>query len=91
MLVDLENAFIQALCQKKIWFEGGLECGEDQGKVCVVVPSLYRLRSASAAFCSSLAQALQDLGYQSTKADPMCGFVKLFATMTTSIKSICLC
>ena len=35
--VDLENAFIQAPCRKKIWFEGGLECGEDYGKVCVVV------------------------------------------------------
>ena len=32
MLVDLENAFIQAPCRKKIWFEGGLECGEDQGR-----------------------------------------------------------
>jgi hypothetical protein len=31
---------------------------------------LYGLKSAGAAFRSSLAQALQDLGYQSTKADP---------------------
>jgi hypothetical protein len=70
MSVDLENAFIQAPCREKIWFEGGLECGEDYGKVCVVVRSLYGLKSAGAAFRSSLAQALQDLGYQSTKADP---------------------
>ena len=70
MSVDLENAFIQAPCREKIWFEGGLECGEDYGKVCVVVRSLYGLKSAGAAFRSSLAQALQDLGYLSTKADP---------------------
>ena len=37
MSVDLENAFIQALCHEKIWFEGGLECGKDHGKVCVIV------------------------------------------------------
>ena len=37
MSVDLENAFIQAPCHEKIWFKGGLECGEDHGKVCVVV------------------------------------------------------
>ena len=35
--VNLENAFIQAPCREKIWFEGGLECGEDYGKACVVV------------------------------------------------------
>ena len=70
MSVDLENAFIQALCHEKIWFEGGLECGEDYGKVCVVVHSLYGLKSAGTMFHSSLAQALQDLGYLSTKANP---------------------
>ena len=69
MSVDLENAFIQAPCHEKIWFEGGLECDEDYGKVCVIVHSLYGLKSAGTAFCSSLAQALQDLGYLSTKAD----------------------
>ena len=70
MSIDLENAFIQAPCHERIQFEGGLECGEDYGKVCVVVHSLYGLKSAGAAFRSSLAQALQDLGYLSTKADP---------------------
>ena len=70
MSVDLENAFIQAPCRKKIWFEGGIECGADYGKVRTVVHSLYGLNSASAAFWSSLAQTLLDLGYQSTKADP---------------------
>lgn len=32
---DLENAYLNAKCCEKIWFEGGLECGEDAGKVCV--------------------------------------------------------
>ena len=50
MSVDLENAFIQAPCHEKIWFEGGLECGKDYGKVCIVVHSLYGLKSAGAAF-----------------------------------------
>jgi hypothetical protein len=35
-----------------------------------VVRSLYGLKSAGAAFRSSLVQILQDLGYQSTKAHP---------------------
>jgi hypothetical protein len=67
----LENAYLNApACREKIWFEGGIECGEDYGKVCrILVCSLYYgLKSAGAAFRSSLAP--QDLGYQSTKADP---------------------
>ena len=70
MSCDLENAYLNAPCREKIWFEGGLECGEDRGKVCVVVRSLYGLKSAGAAFRSSLAQILRDLGYESSRADP---------------------
>ena len=70
MSCDLENAYLNAKCREKIWFEGGIECGEDQGKVCIVVRALYGLKSAGAAFRATLAQTLSDLGYKSTKADP---------------------
>jgi hypothetical protein len=33
-------------CHEKIWFEGGLECGEDKGKVLIVIRPLYGLKSA---------------------------------------------
>jgi hypothetical protein len=65
-----KNAYLNAPCREKIWFEGGIECGQDQGKVCVVVHSLYGLKSARAAFWSSLAQILRDVRHDSTKADP---------------------
>jgi Reverse transcriptase (RNA-dependent DNA polymerase) len=70
MSCDLKNAYLNAPCCEKIWFEGGLECGEDRGKVCVIVHSLYRLKSAGAVFRVVLAQLLQDLGYTSLKANP---------------------
>jgi hypothetical protein len=70
MSCDLENGYLDAPCHEKIWFEGGIECGEDHGKVCIVVRSLYGLKSAGAVFCSSLAQILQGIGYTSSKADP---------------------
>jgi hypothetical protein len=70
MSCDLENAHLNAPCREKIWFKGGIECGEDQGKVCVLVHSLYRLKSAGAASRSLLAQILRDLGYESSKDDP---------------------
>jgi Reverse transcriptase (RNA-dependent DNA polymerase) len=55
MSCDLENAHLNAPCREKIWFEGGIKCGKDQGKVYVIVRSLYSLKSAGAAFWSSLA------------------------------------
>ena len=33
MACDLENAYLNAPCREKIWFEGGAKCVEDKGKV----------------------------------------------------------
>jgi hypothetical protein len=70
MACDLENAYLNAPCMEKIWFEGGLECGSNKGKVCVVVSALYSLKSAGASWHAMLAQALHDIGFVSTIADP---------------------
>ena len=70
MSCDLENAYLVAPCREKICFKGGLECREDKDKVCIVVHSLYGLKSAGVAFWAALAQVLQDLGYTSSKANP---------------------
>ena len=67
---DLENAYLNAPCREKIWFEGGRECGEDQGKVLVVTRALYGLKSAGSSWRSSLAEALRNLKFESTRADP---------------------
>ena len=60
---------MNAKCCEKIWFEGGIECGEDAGKVCVITCALYRLKSAGALWQVELAQLLRDLRYESMKAD----------------------
>jgi hypothetical protein len=70
MAYDLENAYLNAPCVEKIWFEGGLECRSNKGKVCVVVRALYGLKSAGALWRATLAQALRDIGFVSTIADP---------------------
>jgi hypothetical protein len=70
MACDLENVYLNAPCMEKIWFEGGIECGSDKGKVCVVVCALYGLKSAGALWRVTLAQALCDIGFISTIADP---------------------
>ncbi len=70
MSCDLENAYLNAKCKEKIWFEGGIECGADQGKVLIVVHTLYGLKSAGASWHATLAQVLRDLGFVSTTDDP---------------------
>jgi hypothetical protein len=71
MSCDLENAYcLNANCKEKIWSKGGIECGADQGKVLIVVRALYGLKSAGASWLATLVQALRDLGFVSTTADP---------------------
>jgi hypothetical protein len=40
MACDLENAYLNTPCMEKIWFQGGLECGSNKGKLCVVACAL---------------------------------------------------
>jgi hypothetical protein len=70
MSCDLENAYLNAKCKEKTWFEGGIECGADQGKVLIVVHALYGLKSAGASWRVTLVQALCDLSFVSTTEDP---------------------
>jgi hypothetical protein len=70
MSCDLENLYLNAKCKEKIWFEGGIKCGANQGKVLIIVHALYGLKSAGASWHATLGQALRDLGFVSTTADP---------------------
>ena len=45
------------------WFEGGIECGKDKGKVLAVVRALYGLKSAGSAWRAALEEALVQLGF----------------------------
>ena len=70
MSCNLENAYLNATNREKIWSEGGIECGEDKGKVLVVVRALYGLKFAGSAWRAALAEALVQLGFKSIRADP---------------------
>ena len=70
MSCDLENAYLNAMTHENIWLEGGIECGEDKGNVIVVVRALYGLKSAGSAWRAVLAEALVQLGFKLTRADP---------------------
>ena len=67
---DVTNAYLNASCREKIWFEGGIETGEDRGKVLIVTRTLYGLKSSGAAWRADLAATLRDLKFSSSHADP---------------------
>ena len=56
MSCNLDNAYLNAMCCEKIWFEGGTECGEDKGKVLIVVRVLYGIKPAGLSWRAALAQ-----------------------------------
>ena len=68
---DVANAYLNAPCREKIWFVGGLDTGEDCGKVCIVERALYGLKSSGASWRNMLSETIMnDLGFEPTKADP---------------------
>ena len=67
---DVTNAYLNAPCRERIWFEGQTETGEDKGKVLIVTRALYGLKSSGAAWRADLAATLRDIGFISTLADP---------------------
>ena len=68
---DIGNAYLNAPCREKIWFEGGLECGEHAGKVLVICRALYGLKSSGASWRSMFKEFIEEtLKFKSTKVDP---------------------
>ena len=67
---DVTNAYLNAPCRERIWFEGQIETGEDQGKVLMLTRALYGLKSSGAAWRADLAATIRELGFISTQADP---------------------
>ena len=51
---DVLNAYITAPCKEKVWTVLEPEFGHDAGKYAIIVPALYGLKSAGAAFCAHL-------------------------------------
>ena len=69
MPCNLENAYLNVMCRNKIFFEGGTKCGEDKGKVLIVVRALYGLKSGGSSWCAAIAKVLKDLDFVSTLDD----------------------
>ena len=67
---DIQNAYLTAKCQEKLWTIAGPEFGSEAGQIMIIVRALYGLKSSGAAFRALLAETLYDIGYTPLKADP---------------------
>ena len=70
MACDVGNAYLNAPCREKVWFQGGLVTGGDKGKILVITRALYGLKSSGTSWRNMLAGTLEDFGFTSTVADP---------------------
>ena len=66
---DIENMYLTAPVNEKIWCTLGPKFGSDARKPTIVVHSLYGLKYAGATFCNHLADCMRHLGWQSCMAD----------------------
>jgi hypothetical protein len=69
---DVGNAYLNAPCREKIWFQAGRECGADMGKVMVKTRALYGLRTSGASWRQMLSDTLTstEFGYRQSRGDP---------------------
>ena len=66
---DVQNAFLTAPCEEKIWTKLGPEFGVDAGKSPILTCALYRLKSAGTSFGNHVMDCMRTLGYLPCKAD----------------------
>ena len=62
MSADIQNAYLTTKYREKIFTIIGPKFGSNQGKIFIIVRTLYGLKSSGAAFRALLAETLHDLG-----------------------------
>ena len=68
---DIQNAYLNAPTQEKLYFIAGPEWGAQQGRTVMIVRALYGLKSSALAWRNHLADVLHNqMGFQSSLADP---------------------
>ena len=66
----IDNVQLTDPCRKNIWKRSGPKFGINEGKLCIVVRALYRLKSSDAAFRAFLVEILDEIGSKYIVADP---------------------
>ena len=67
---DIQNAYLNAPTEEKVWFCAGPEWGEHKGKPVLIVRALYGLKSSGQSWRTHFAQTLEAMDFRSSYADP---------------------
>ena len=59
MACDIGNAYLNALCQEKLWTTAGPEFGSKAGSVMTISRALYGLKSSGAAWRAKFVDTLR--------------------------------
>ena len=69
LALNIQNIYLTAPCQEKIWTRAGWEFGYESRQIMLIVRALYGLKSSGASFRSYLADHLWDIRYRPSQAD----------------------
>ena len=67
---DVGNAYLKAKTKEKVYIIAGDGFGDRKGHTLIIFKVLYGLRSSGACWHDHFADALHDMGYKQSKADP---------------------
>jgi len=67
---DVQNAYINAKMNKKVYTTARPEFGSNQGRPAVIIRALYGLKSSGARWRDHFSNILQDINFARSKADP---------------------
>ena len=74
LLCDIQNAYLTAYIQEKVWTRDGPDFGYEAGTIMIVKKSLYGPKSSSAELHAHLSETLNDIGFLYTKAENVVWF-----------------
>ena len=67
---DIGNAYLEAVCQEKVYIIAGPEFGDREGHTLVIHKALYGLRTSSLRWYERLSDCLHEMGFTPSKAEP---------------------
>ena len=67
---DIGNAFVQANTNERIYSIAGPEFGEKEGSLVIIKKALYGLATSARQWSLTLGEAIAEMGFQPTRADP---------------------
>ena len=69
LATDIGNTYLHGVTREKVYIVAGPEFGVHEGKMTIVVNSLYGLISSATRWHEALSKTLRDMGYVPSKAD----------------------